>query len=668
MSDMSLRSVFIHNRAEQLPDDVWDEFVVPVHFNKLDLGNDVKSVLIEGGRGCGKTMFIRYYCHDTLFSPKRSEIPDEELSHVGIYWKPDVKLCAFLEKPGWIPDELKERAFQHLVALSILRDFCNALESIEQARFKNGSISLLSFPVREDIALYFEGKVKTLGDIKRYLATEQVKFDIWSKNPDFNQPLFLQFDEMLEKLIESIAESSVRLKNLFFRIFVDEFENLTTPQQRLLNDHIKQPGRFFSLNIATRRNSNIVSETSGFERVVGTHDYRKVDLEQEFLDQSGRRSFGVLAAEILLLRLKHAGFEFDDAPDLTVLQDRDRVKERRDHNYQNSVMDVARKILPKISSGDISATVFEDGPLKKRLEKLIEKGLKKHNAQRNYTTANFMLKEAPEASIVAACILNRDKNKPQAVLNELMLASSGKKSKFDISGDWVGTNLYGALFYLYSGLPKRPCLLYSGFDRFCNLARSNLRYFQELCHESLTIYESDYPDRIELGKIFSIPPVLQAEAAKITSEKLLIGAGDFGWDLLHLVRRLGKLFQLAHKRPTQSEPEVNHFSITGSFPVEHRERINNLFERAKVWSVLYEGQDTKSKGPNSIELADYFPNPIYAPYFGISYRKIRKITFTAEEFLSILDDDDHPFDEVVKKYEKKWGLNEDQMGQGELGL
>lgn len=666
MSDVSLRRIFVNNRAEQLPDDVWNEFVIPAHFRKIDIGNDRKSVLIEGGRGCGKTMFIRYYCHNTIFSPQRENIPDSELGNIGIYWKPHVKYCAFLEKPSWIPDEYKERTFQHYAALAILDDFCRALKSIEQANLENGPISILDKKIPPQTSMYFQGRVETYRDLQDFVMVERTRLDVWTKNPQLDRPIFIQFDQILESLAESLSETNSRLKNVFFRVFVDEYENLQQQQQRLLNDHIKHPGKHFCLNIATRRNATFCTETSGFERVVEIHDYRRVDLEAEFLSKTGRSSFSLLAAEVLLLRLHQAGFVFSDVPDLTALRDRDRIDERQAQDYQDKVKRVARDMFPQLTASDIAKNVFEEQTLKRRLTRLIEKGLKKHRVEKEYSVNEFLKENAPEASIVAACILNRDRTVPSKLLIELANAESGLPSKFSTNGEWVKTNLYGALYYIYIGLPKRPCLLYSGFDRFCQIARSNLRYFQELCHESFTIFESDFPADIQKNKIFVIPFDVQAEAAKIASEKLFINISDFGVELLHLIRRLGKLFQLAQKRPGQSEPEVNHFSISGSFTTEQQITVDSMLAKARVWSVLYEDKDTKNKGADDTESVDYIPNPIYSPYFGISYRKKRKLTFTAQEFMDILEGNDEHFKIIETKYETNWELTDDVSIQQEM--
>ena len=606
-------------------------------------------------------MFIRYFCHQTAFSSKRNGVSDKELSRVGLYWKPDVKFCRFLTKKGWIPDDYRELAFQHLVALSILEDFSKAITSIDSCEFAEGKLDLSSIPLGDDIKLYLGDEVNVIGDISSFVKKERAKFDIWAKNPKQDHPVFLQFDDILSRLAENMAEQSPRLEDIFFRIFVDEYENLQEDQQCLLNDHIKQPGNRFCLNIATRRNSSISTRTSGFERIVSVHDYRRVDLEREYLTQKGRSSFSLLAAEILLLRLYQAGFVTPPDIDLSSLYDKDRLDERSDTKYIERVKGLARQVFPQSSAKEVALGIMGDPPLKRRLKKLIEKGLKKHKADRELCFDDFLCEDGPEVSVVAGCILNRDKADPFDVLQEVKNFREGKPSKFSSHGDWLDANLHGGLFHLYLGLPKRPCLLYAGFDRFCQMARSNLRHFQELCHESFTIFEAESSSpSVALDRLV-IPEEVQANAARFASENMVLGVlqlGTYGPQLINMVRNMGKLFQLSQKRPGQSEPEVNHFSISGQLGESKRAEMESILREARIWSVVYEERDTKNKGKDDIESVEYFPNPIYAPYFGISYRKKRKVTISVKDFMDIIEGDESAFDRIRKEYERKWSLVE----------
>ena len=57
---MIIDSKMTRNRAEEYGFDLWKEFVVPPYFLSLKTLKSEKPLIIEGGRGSGKTMLLRY--------------------------------------------------------------------------------------------------------------------------------------------------------------------------------------------------------------------------------------------------------------------------------------------------------------------------------------------------------------------------------------------------------------------------------------------------------------------------------------------------------------------------------------------------------------------------------------------------------------------------------
>src|SRR5450759_4601666 len=82
-----IATAFSKTRAEELGYDVWQHFVIPPFYNQLDLTTARKPRVIVGGRGCGKTMLLRYLSHQSMFSPARPAVPQEALLHIGLYWR-----------------------------------------------------------------------------------------------------------------------------------------------------------------------------------------------------------------------------------------------------------------------------------------------------------------------------------------------------------------------------------------------------------------------------------------------------------------------------------------------------------------------------------------------------------------------------------------------------
>lgn len=657
-----LAEAFLKNRAEQLPADVSDEFIVPPFFGRISIFADTKSVRILGGRGCGKTMFIRHFCHSTTFSPKKSNIDDAALKSVGLYLRPDTGFCSLMTK-GWLGIEESRMAFSHYVTLQLLAEAHQAFVNIAAADLTAGPLDVLDQPISSALAMQFSKQVSVVRDLGPFVDERLSELELWVRNPKrCVQPMFLSFASVLPRLAEDLAKGLSRLKDLSFRAFIDEFENLAEVQRMVVCDAIKHPGLRLAVHIAHKRGAVTDFKTSSDERIVELHDLRKIDLEEQL---SHANEFELLAAELFLLRLHLEGVGFGcEVFDPQKLHDPAHLEYRRSEEYRNAVVGRVREILPRLTSTDIAHEVMNDEPLKRRLVEMIDKGLARHQLKGKLKAADLIDPVKPRASIVLGALLNRAGN-PAQVLEAFQALSADKASgdePFYKSGGWVDNNLYGCLFHLYAGLPQRENLLYAGFERFCKLARPSLRYFQELCHVTLLLafQRSDRKDIVPVSHRH------QAQAARQVSDAMFEDVpqlGLHGEKLREMVRRLGALFEAFNRRPGQSEPEINHFSIDQSDQGSLSEAAGQILKEARTWSVLYEEPDTKNKRDYDIAQADWVLNRIYAPHFGISYRKRRKVTLKAIQVNTILCGTSLGFEALLKELVEPEQTAQDSNGQ-----
>ncbi|NYF22625.1 hypothetical protein HDC36_004102 [Xanthomonas sp. JAI131] len=644
---------FVNNRAEQLDADVTNEFIVPHYFDKLTLHRDRKSVRVIGGRGCGKTIFLRYFSHCTQLSVKQSQITSDVFSQgIGLYWRTDTGFCDLM-KPEWLGEEQAYRAFLHYIAIVVLEEVALFINNLAKAPLSGEIIDLRMRQLPASTEILLSKKVGTYADLRDFAKTRRFELSRWVQNPGTDAPLFLRIDEVLSEIAEDIAEADARLRKIFFRIFVDEFENLKDNQRQLVCDLVKHPRPRYSFNFAMRKDSVDQFVTSGGEQIVETHDIRSIDLEK--LVSENERTFKLLAAELLLMKLAKQGFDAG-CPEFEVnrLHAPSRLHERIDEGYIRAIRAAAGRLLPGRSAADIAKGVFDDAPLLRRLTDVATKGLQKHRMTR-LSAAQFQCVEQPVASIVAAFVLNRDKPGPQAVLDALD-SFGGRSGPANPFNDWESNNLHGALFYLYDGLPNRANPLYAGFDRYCQMSAPNLRFFLEFCHTALRDVTLSPESRVS-GDLQCVPWEVQALAAKDTSSVLLKDIPNLGLrgrDLQMLVKRLGRLFQTAHRRASLSEPEINHFSIDEADKEALSDATRSLLREALIWSVLYEEKDTKNKSDSSLAQHDYIPNPIFSAYFGISYRKRKKITLKASEINVIFSGSDAHFETLLRSFMLKW--------------
>jgi hypothetical protein len=79
-----------------------------------------------------------------------------------------------------------------------------------------------------------------------------------------------------------------------------------------------------------------------------------------------------------------------------------------------------------------------------------------------------------------------------------------------------------------------------------------------------------------------------------------------------------------------------------------------FLSEAVKWSVLFEEKGTKKKDVTAAEGVEYVLNPIYSPYFHISYRKRRKLEFTAGELTAIISGNYDAVNKLLRAYQKRW--------------
>ena len=265
----------------------------------------------------------------------------------------------------------------------------------------------------------------------------------------------------------------------------------------------------------------------------------------------------------------------------------------------------------------------------------------------------FVSVSSPEASIVVPALLHRESLSVQSIAEELTKLSEGRDNKFTGATNWIHNNLIGCYLQLFDGL-GRPCPFYSGFETFCYMARGNLRHFLELCHKALS-----RADRQDVDSTTIISVEMQAEAARQVSADLLREVRSFGQqgnNLHTFVLRLGSLFSLSQQSPPQSEPERTHFAITGG-EAELAEPARLFLSEAVKWSVLFEKKGTKKKDVAEAEGIEYVLNPIYSPYFHISYRKRRKLDLSPSEVQTIIGGDYVSVRKLLKNSQRRWAVD-----------
>lgn len=637
------------NRAEEFGFDLYQDFVLPPIYEKIDFAKSSKSKIFIGGRGCGKTMLLRYLSHETLFSINKPKIGNIEFENIGLYWKVDTHLVHLLQKRG-VQEDVWFSAFEHLITLKFSLEILKCLESIAISSFTEFSLEEFS-KIEINNPLDSNNKLISLKEFRNILNKDLRNFQIWLRNvrkqeyPDF-YPIVL-----FQDLVSQIKNRFSFLEDSRFNLYIDEYENLTTYQKRIVNTLVKHSETPVVFHLAMKRNAFETKETTGNESLSHVHDYRIYDLEEDFDSQ---KEFRVFAAEIILHRLKshHQLSSIDVNVDL--LTDPNRQKERKNEDYRKTVLGIMDQIFPSQSYKELANEILDDKSLRNKLVIKLKQILK--NKELDITPDKFFYLDDMRVTIVCLTLLHRDNISVDLLLKELVKVKNGEKNKFFDTTEWVNNNFIGSYLLFYSSL-NRICPLYAGFKAFCQISNGNIRHLTELCYKTF-LRASDLNSTENVVQIWQIDTIHQAQAAKQASATFLNEIktfGQYGNQLHTFVLRVGTLFSIAHKNPKQSEPEQNHFSISTGGDVKD---FQFLLDEAVKWSVLFQQKSTKKKTQHNPDLNEYVLNPIYAPYFHISFRKKRKIELSSENMRILITGTLDEFEILLKKYKGQWNVEQ----------
>ena len=136
--EQKLSQIFKKNRAEEFPDDLWGNYVLPLNYAQYDLLKETKGVKVIGGRGTGKTMYLKYHAYHTQLSPKRDKITENDINTIGIYWKPDTHFVQLINE-SYLGNKWRS-VFNTYVALSLLMKFSELVEVFIKSNYKDTDI------------------------------------------------------------------------------------------------------------------------------------------------------------------------------------------------------------------------------------------------------------------------------------------------------------------------------------------------------------------------------------------------------------------------------------------------------------------------------------------------------------------------------------------------
>ena len=622
IGNKAFQNPFSINRAEHLGADLYRYFAGANLLSGLLSG---KSLVLQGGRGSGKTMFFMYHSYES----KRLENLDPvthrsrilEMERVlGIYFKAEPDLVTGFRRKGQ-DDEWWLDVFGHYFNVTICHQMCHIAADIKESKLA---------PIKDEAKIcvaisrnfgWESNNLTTFKELAERLDGAEDSVLFYINNIDRQpKPFLSNASRAMRRFAEAIVKS-ISIGGLTFHVFIDEFENLESYQQKLINSLVKNPDKYLVFDIGVRkRGFKTFSTLAENEQISAGNDFRPFDLEEE-LSGGG---YDRLIREICTKRLRTVS-ELNNCP-----EDDKRLKIE---SYLGSY-DI-REEVDLIVSGKRTPSYLKE--IETRLIKIAD-------VEKRQELLEALTKSDPMLSRLGLVLILQGK-KPDQILAELEKYNSGLDSKFK---EWLHNYGLGVVFLLCRDYRQRK--RYFGYDTYLQLSSGIARYFIQLCFYAFDYANKD--DSFIFGTEYKISIQVQDKAAYHLSVNKVDEIDTYppvGHKLKRLVLVLGRIFEQLHKRPAISEPERNHFYTDyDALSTSSREALNSGI----MWAVFQPKPLTKIKSEKQPRGFEYHLNHIYAPYFEISYRRKRRLDISVTDFNNLVDGDDTSVSAVVQKLGK----------------
>ena len=634
---------------------VLNSFVVPFFIEKFDLRKISHSIALAGSRGSGKSTYIQYFSHSTRFDKNNIDISEDEFDCILLYWKPDITYCQGL-KVNWLGDDAL-RFFSIHAAISLLQEISNLISNI--SNHYPDLISSLNSKGRfwSSVTKVTQVDIDSLQALNTWIM--DYKYEISTRlNPvNLDGILSIEPKQMLLYLTNALRLDYDKFRDTTFKVFIDEFELLNKEQQQVINTYRKESNQHLNWNVAYKLNSKPTNETTSDQWLQAPDDY-----VEENLDNYIESNYKIFAAEIFILTLQNAGLTCD-VPQLSpqFLGNRANIEIRKGKQYQDNVISIIDDILPTPSVKELSTICMSNKSVQNKLSSLLE----------SLRYSQDVINKITEDTGLAITVLGTYKQRNfDSKLIENYVLNKCKKSQISAVKDKINTFEFNTLLSLNLQNAFIQVPVYAGFERFITMTTPNIRHFKELCLSALKQSE-DFDTNNNYNAITDIKPIsyLGMHRGVITSSsslvKEVISYPPHGNKLSHMVNRIGELFRISQKASYQSEPERAIFTFQYDYAGADKQ-LEDFLNSALSWRVLVEGESRRIKDDKQITSKEFQLNPVYAPKFGISYRKKRGITLSMDEFKTIVSGSSEQFDNIRKQYQQKWKSDDPEGKQGVL--
>ena len=606
-----LATSFSGFRAEWLGQEIFRLFTRPSYFPQL---TTTHPCFLVGGRGTGKTTTLRclsYQGQAALRGSEQSLTDPASWPFVGMYYRVNTnRVRAFsgceVDDHSWL------RLFGHYLNLELSDLVLQFLQWYAQ-----------EYPIADKIeraALARFGTSIHLGDSAELSTTiaaleiSRIRFEAMINNvADSELPKLSLQGAPIDQLVTEVKRLP-QFRDTAFFFLIDEYENLDGLQQRIVNTLIKHCGDLYSFKVGVREFGDSERSTlNDHEKLRHPADYKRIEITS-FL----KRRFSDFAERVCQQRMKSV------------------VPSAR---REQSTYDI-RFLLPGLS------------PEREALLLGVEDVLKEKMAA---VQANLSAEQRSWLNGVAKLEIYVLLLRSQA---EGVSASSKICEAMENGAKWrrqYHNYKYAYLFAIRQGRPG-PRKYYTGWNQYCQLASSNIRFLLELVDQALTLHSENVEN---VDQLRPITPIIQTKAAQNTGLKNLReleGLSLRGAKLSRFLLGMGRVFQVMAEDPVGHTAEVNQFHLANDVVVgEHRDFVTSLLKEGIMHLALIWYPASKLQDRTDIRQFDYGIHPIFAPVLGFGFRRKRKIRLDDEDVAGLVQHPSVTIARLLRKQQREPG-------------
>lgn len=605
-----LHRVFGSYRAEWTQGDIFTYFKRPGYFTALE---EFQPCVLQGGRGSGKTTALQGLSYEGQFALNGNDIVkfDSNVNYIGLYNKVDTNhvraFCgANLDEAVW------GKLFGHYFNLIVLLKISGFI-LWHHSQSPDESMLTPQIMLRILKTLCISSNVCENYDQFRLMIED----GLWDFQTIINNIGSYKCDEVqlsttgdpIKYCIACLKELP-QFSNKSFYIILDEYENLEDYQQVIINTQIKHAADNYTFKIGVRELGWRQRHTlNPAEFLNDPADYVLLDINESFEDGGDFDGFAkdVCQKRFDMLLGDKSGFDIEHAlEELPYEEEAMRLGVDRHElmkEYAKLPPNVCGKIskLPSLYKFTIAFWAFTHGM---KLQDEIENWIQNPSAWNE----------------------RYDNYKYHMLFKINVGRGSGQLQKY-----------------------------YCGFKTYAKLASNNIRFFMQL------IYKTFY-NHIDSGMSMRdlVSAELQTEVAKKIGEKNLIQLESEyrdGVRIVRLLKGLGRVFELLAKEQESGVPEMNQFQV---LDIEGSNDAYELLRVSVLNLALIRIRGNKLTG-TEIKDAVYFIHPIFAPFFGFSYRRKRKMTVTSEDIIGLADEPKKYVNRLLKNKDIVTNQSDEQL-------